>query len=458
MEIRKKLAYQFIGIVAFILWFTLVVVYFLFSQARKEEFYNRLSSKAIMVAQMLIDIDEIDLELLKRIERNNPLNLANEKIIIYDYNNNKIYSTDNDNIIKIPENNIDQIRVNQSMRFSQKPYEIVGEFYVGQYDRIVVFAAATDIFGMNKLKWLRIIMVVVFFISLVIVFLAGRLFSIRALHPISLIVRQVNTIGISNLNARVNEGNGKDEMALLAKTFNKMLGRLETAFKTQKSFIANASHELRTPLTVITGQIEVILMKARTNEEYRKILQLVLAEIKDLNQISNKLLLLAQASSDPADISFSLFRIDDLLWQAQNDLQTRNPEYILNIRFDKTINDEGKMLVTGNASLMKTAILNLMENACKYSNGLPVEVILAFQNNLVIIHFIDKGIGIEKSDIKTIFEPFYRSKNAMNHPGHGIGLSLAEKIALLHKGKIEVKSESGKGSEFILMIPVTTKN
>ena len=72
---------------------------------------------------------------------------------------------------------------------------------------------------------------------------------------------QVEAIGESNLDTRVSEGNGKDELARLAQTFNKMLARLEFAFNTQKNFIANASHELRNPLTMITGQLEVILMK-----------------------------------------------------------------------------------------------------------------------------------------------------------------------------------------------------
>ncbi|HYQ58317.1 MAG TPA: hypothetical protein VEP89_13330, partial [Draconibacterium sp.] len=194
MEIRKKLAYQFIGIVAVILLFTLVAIYFSFSQARKEEFYDRLGSKAKLVAQMLIDIDEIDSELLKRIERNNPLSLPNEKIVIYDYQNELIYTTDDENVLTITDEEIDEVRLEEEIRFRQGRYEIFGQFYTGQYDRIVVFAAATDIFGVNKLKRLRIIMFIVFVLSLFIVYIAGRLFAIRALAPISEIVTQVNKI------------------------------------------------------------------------------------------------------------------------------------------------------------------------------------------------------------------------------------------------------------------------
>ncbi|NJK86975.1 MAG: hypothetical protein HC906_14355 [Bacteroidales bacterium] len=79
MEIRKKLTYQFVTIVAVILLFSLAAIYILFAQSRKEEFYDRLSKKAILSAQMLIDIDEIDVEVLRRIEKNNPLSLPKEK-------------------------------------------------------------------------------------------------------------------------------------------------------------------------------------------------------------------------------------------------------------------------------------------------------------------------------------------------------------------------------------------
>ena len=149
---------------------------------------------------MLIDIDEIDSELLKKIEKNNPLSLPNEKIVIYNYQNKKIYSTDDESILEFPEERISR-SVEKEIRFKQNEYEIYGQFYTGQFDRIVVFAAATDIFGINKLKWLRIIMFIVFVLSLVIVFFADDyLPSGHLLHFEN--CKQVNKIEASNLNER----------------------------------------------------------------------------------------------------------------------------------------------------------------------------------------------------------------------------------------------------------------
>ncbi len=455
MEIRKKLTYQFLGIVAVILFFSLVAIYISFSQARKEEFYDRLGRKARLVAQMLIDIEEIDSELLTKIEKNNPVNLANERIVIFNFQDEKIYSTDEENLLSLSKERIQQVRMEEEIRFKQDNYEIVGQFYTGEFDRIVIFAAATDIFGFQKLQRLRTIMLIVFVISLVIVYFVGHVFAIKSLAPISTIVRQVNGIEVNNLNARLDEGNQKDEIAHLAKTFNKMLIRLEQAFKVQKNFIANASHELRTPLTVITGQIEVVLMKERTNHEYRETLTLVLEEIRNLNTLSNKLLLLAQTSVDKGDLNFSAIRIDDVLWKAQKEILTRDKNYAVDIFFGQGIDDENKMIVSGNEVLLKTAIINLMDNACKYSSSHHAEVFLNASDQTITMQFIDKGIGISENELKMIFQPFYRSKDVLNSSGHGVGLSLVDKIITLHNGTVSVTSQRGEGTTFTLYIPTS---
>ncbi len=320
----------------------------------------------------------------------------------------------------------------------------------------MVFAAATDIYGFGKLKRLRIILVIVFIISLIIVFFLGRFFASRALNPISDIMSQVDAIGVSNLDARVLEGNGKDELARLGQTFNNMLERIEIAFKTQKNFIANASHELRTPLTVITGQLEVILMNARKNEEYRKTIISVLEDIKNLNQISNRLLLLAQASSEFPEADFTLVRIDDVLWQARKEIMKRHDNYRVHVNFSDSIDDERTLTVKGNELLLKTALSNLMDNACKYSENHTSEVYIHNENSQVVMNFSDKGRGIPEEEMPMIFQPFYRASNAVDVKGHGIGLSLVEKIMVLHKGQISVESEIMNGTDFILFLPVNT--
>jgi signal transduction histidine kinase len=288
---------------------------------------------------------------------------------------------------------------------------------------------------------------IVFFLSLIIVYFAGRIFATRALFPISNIRSQAEAIGVSNLNARVDEGTGNDEITRLARTFNRMLDRLELAFITQKNFIANASHELRTPLTVMTGQLEVILMKDRSKEEYRETILSLLEDIQNMNQISNRLLLLAQTSSEFPETGFEKVRIDDTIWQARNEVLKRQHQYKVNVHFSEQIDNEDKLTINGHELLLKTALLNLMDNGCKYSEDHRVDINLDSREEEIIIRFSDKGIGIPEEELASVFQPFYRASNAKSIKGHGIGLSLAEKIITLHGGVIQVSSVFKQGTD-----------
>ena len=111
MQIRKKLTYQFISIVALILFVSSTAIYFFSADYREDGFYSRLINKASNTAQLLIEVEEVDAELLKRIEKNNPVSLPNEKILIYNYRNEEIYSTDEDNVFQIDQQLLDRIRL-----------------------------------------------------------------------------------------------------------------------------------------------------------------------------------------------------------------------------------------------------------------------------------------------------------------------------------------------------------
>ena len=225
-----------------------------------------------------------------RIEKNNTASLQNEKIIIINFNNDVVYSSDENKEIEIRNNILERVRLGYKVTYKQYPFEVIGTLYFTTYDRFVIIAAAVDTEGSARLEKLKIILIIVCLISLLLFFIAGWFYSGRALKPISDVVKKVEDISITSLNLRVFEGNGTDEIGRLAKTFNKMLERLETSFAMQKDFIANASHELRTPLTSINGQLEVLMMKDRSTTEYKSALGSVLDDIKSLIDLSNRLL------------------------------------------------------------------------------------------------------------------------------------------------------------------------
>ena len=453
MKIRTKLTLRFILINAIIILSGSLFIYIFSADYREEEFYQRLSSKANNTAKLLIEVDEVDVELLRKLEKDNPVSLANEKIIIFNYRDSVLFSTDEESALKIEKPLLDKIRLNEEVRFRQGSYEVLGFLFKGQFDRFVVVAGATDIYGVKKITNLVYILLIVFALSTVVVSISGWIYAGEALQPIANVVSQVGEISITSLNLRVDQGNGNDEIAKLAETFNSMLERLESSFLAQKNFITNASHELRTPLTAITGQLEVTLLNNRSPEEYQKVMNSVLEDIRSLNKLSNRLLLLAQATSEEREKKMSPLRLDEVVWQAKDELLKHHPDFVINIDLDETLDDADSLTITGDEQLIKTAVANIIENGCKYSENRRTDVYIQPRTSGLSLLFKDYGIGIPPEDLPNIFEPFYRGSNTMNVKGHGIGLSMVRGIIKLHGGNILINSTQAHGTTTTIHLP-----
>jgi signal transduction histidine kinase len=430
-----------------------VAIYISSSKFRRQDFFSQLSQKAMSTANLLFNTDKADANRILSIESKKPVFLQNEKIIILNYKNDTVYNSDENSDIKIRNNIIEHVKQGFDITYNQDPYDILATLYYTKYDRFVVVAAAIDNEGSSRLKKLKILLIIVCVVSLLLFFVAGWFYSGRALKPISDVVKKVEDITITSLNLRVFEGKGNDEIGKLARTFNKMLERLETSFSMQKNFIANASHELRTPLTSINGQLEVLMMKERSSEEYKSALTSVLDDIKSLIVLSNRLLLIARTSAEgPVNFNKKI-RIDEILWQVQEEIQRFNSNYRINISIDNSITDSEQMIVVGDENLLKVAVSNIIDNGCKYSPDHTVEIKLMPIEKSIEIVFEDRGIGIPETDVGKIFEPFYRGGNTISISGTGIGLPLVSQIIKIHNGTVNLSSKLGKGTTVTVLLP-----
>ena len=453
MQIRTRLTLQFLLLGGVIMIIASVAIYFSSASLRKGDFYKLLWNKARSTANVLFNTSKDDANRVLGIERNNPVSLQNEKIIIINFNDDIVYSSDENKVIEIKDYVLQKVRSGYIVTYKQSQYEVIGTIFYTNYDRFVVLAAATDIEGSLRMKKLAIILIIVCLISLFLFFIAGWFYSGRALKPISDVVKKVEDISITSLNLRVFEGNGTDEIGRLAKTFNKMLERLETSFAMQKNFIANASHELRTPLTSINGQLEVLMMKDRSSAEYKTALGSVLDDIKSLIDLSNRLLLIARTSAEgPVNFNKKI-RIDEILWQAQEEIKRFNTDYRINISIDDSLTDSDQMIVVGDENILKVAVSNLIDNACKYSSDHTVEIRFHHSEKFIEVVFEDRGIGISDEDIQKVFEPFYRGANTISISGTGIGLQLVSQIIKNHNGMVKLSSQLGKGTIVTVLLP-----
>lgn len=455
MTIRNRLSFLFTGIVAASILAFSFVIYLLSENYRQIEISNLLREKAQQTVEFFVEMENLNPEILKRFSSKSNYLLQNESAIVYLDTDPKHNILFNSGVMDVPS--VHQYFFNIKERKERHiklddDTELLGIYFQYEGKNYVSVAKAYDRYGISKIKYLSKILLVGWLGSIFVVFLISRYYSRKALQPINNVINQVENIGFNNLDNRVIAGEENDEIGHLAGTFNGMLGRLKNAFEAQKSFVSNASHELRTPLTAMNGQIEVTLLKNRTEEEYKKTLLSIKEDITEMTDLSNGLLDLASVESGVAKINFETVRIDEILWQAQTDLKQKRPEANISIDFGEIPEAEEEFLINANEQLLKTAVLNLMENGCKFSDDKAVKVLIYLPKNQVKITFQNSGEPIIESEIPHLFVPFYRSEATKKIKGHGIGLPLTKKIIELHNGLISVESTKENGTIFSITI------
>jgi signal transduction histidine kinase len=308
---------------------------------------------------------------------------------------------------------------------------------------VFIVCAAWDRWGYSKLQNLRNNILFLYLGTITVVIVAGYLFSGRMLAPINQVIDQVNNITADQIERRIVNQNPSDEIGRMIITFNMMLDRIEESFKLQRIFIASASHELQNPLATITSQIEVALIRKRSTDEYQEVLHSLHEDILELNNITNQLLQLTRLNRNDNLIDFTELRIDELFWTNIEAYKQKYPKHLIGVSIDTLPEDENKLIVMGNEALLKTAIFNLLDNACKFSSNHQVFAELSTQG-LVSISFSNHGVTFKPEEKDLIFAPFYRGRQSSGTRGHGIGLSLVQKICETHNIRIlmETPNES----------------
>jgi heavy metal sensor kinase len=284
----------------------------------------------------------------------------------------------------------------------------------------------------------------------------GYFLARKSLSPIASMNRQTKRISAGSLSSRLDVRDPRDEPGSLAITINDLLTRLESSFKEQQRFIADASHELRTPLAVLRSETEVALNKPRTVKEYQESLSLIKDEAERLSRIVEDLFLLAR---QPLDAPQSLIKEPVLLNDAVRDC-ARAAQVLASrkgVRLE-TESDQHSMVLQGDEELIKRMILNLLDNAVKYTprDG-EIRISLMRQNGNAEIVVRDTGIGIPKADQSHVFDRFYRVDKARSRSlgGAGLGLSIASWIVAAHNGRISVESTPNHGSKFTVELPLS---
>lgn len=283
--------------------------------------------------------------------------------------------------------------------------------------------------------------------------LGGYFLARKSLAPIALMNEQTRRISAENLSSQLDVSNPRDEVGRLATTINALLRRLDAAFKEQQRFVADASHELRTPLAVLRGETEVALEQERALSEYKESLALVKDEAERLSRIVESLFILARAPIESSSLIKESVRLNEVVSECSRAAR------VLATRKGLRLDAEGplpEVSIHGDDELLKRLLLNLLDNAVKYTPAGGEIRIRLEQNGTARITVADTGIGIPAEDQPRIFDRFYRVDKARSRAqgGAGLGLSIAQWIAEAHGGTLSVNSVVGRGSTFVVELPI----
>jgi len=321
--------------------------------------------------------------------------------------------------------------------------------------RVAVMQVAVSLDTVRMARsYLVTVMAVIWLYGVITTAVASSFTVGRALEPIKSIVETAEHINrADDLSRRIPfQGTEEDEIGGLITTFNQTLERLETLFTSQQRFLADVSHELRTPLTVIKGNVDLMRrMKQFDAESLTSIDQ----EAGRLTRLVGGLLMLAQAESGKLPLNLRPVELDLLVTEVFQEM------YILaGGRVNVHLSEIDQLVVNGDRDRLKQVFINLVANAIQYTpQGGDVFISLSRVKDQARIICRDTGPGIPSEDLPHIFERFYRAEKSRTRgksTGFGLGLSIAKWIVEHHSGRIEVNSKDGKGTTFVIWLPLWT--
>lgn len=283
--------------------------------------------------------------------------------------------------------------------------------------------------------------------------LGGYLLLTRALRPVGAVVQTARKITAEDLSLRIDSRGRKDEIGLLITTFNEMISRLERSVEQIKQFSTEASHDLKTPLTIIRGEIEIALRKERTPEDYKKVLSSVHEESSKLEKLIDNLLLLSRIADRDHPFHLENIAIDEILLDVFEKMELLARQKGISYLVDRVTS----AMISGNDILLNRLVMNLLDNAIKYTpRGGKIEISLSKTGGQVILAVKDTGPGIPAASIPHIFDRFYHQGQSQggDAQGSGLGLFIVKGIADIHQAEIKVNSRTGTGTTVRVIFPV----
>ncbi len=289
---------------------------------------------------------------------------------------------------------------------------------------------------------------------LILLAVAGGYLLVRqALSPVDRITRAAERITSRNLGERLPVPETRDELQRLSNALNNMIRRLDDAFAHTQRFLADASHELRTPLTIMQAELEAVMERTQNDPDARRIAASAYEEVERLRKIVEGLFALSRLDAGEAMEKSAPFSLGELAGTTADQMRLLAEDSGITLDFRA----EPGVVVEGDRARIKQVLVNLLDNAIKFSPpGRPIELRVSQSGTEAVLDVIDHGIGIPAESVPHLFERFYRVDKARSRElgGAGLGLSIVKSICTAHAGSVNVRSREGEGTAFRVSLPL----
>lgn len=449
MKLRIRITLLLSSLVFIILLISVSSIYLLYEKFRKDEFYQRVKSRAVFFGSLYLEGKPTNQLSTKR----ENLSLYAEKVALYNDNQQLLSVRPDSTWMIIPEKVFTKARQKKFCFFNHGYQESVAYYVDGPFRKGYVISSAYDKFGRSKIENLQFVMLCTLGGGLLLSAIFSFFFAKQIVKPLSQLTNRMQLITESNMDERLVVTSDKSELDQVARNFNEMLDRLDNAFEMRKRFVQQASHELRTPLTNMLAQTEAALSKNLSAEESYNVLQSLKDDQQHMIELTNSLLLLSKYEKLAQITDLSVIRVDETLYEAIDQIKIHYPDTHIQVNFSSMPDNDGLLTVMGNEVLLMSALQNLVKNACNYSEDNEVIINIDAQANGMRINFENTGKQLSDDEMQRLFIPFFRGENSVHKKGFGLGLSIVQRIVSLHKGTIRYTAVNERINRFSLIFP-----
>lgn len=437
LRLSHKMALTYTIAFTTLLGITFAIIYFAVENFRRDDFYNRLKNSTLTRYRMFVEVEEIDAEGLKLFDRSIVSSSAERQILLFNSKEELLYnSSDFDDpsyaqtiIRQLKTSNENEIRKQENkVQYVGLQFKYKGRTYYG-------ISKGQDVYGINKLEFLRALLIVSFFIVTGVIVIISFYLSKMITTPVTMLTRDIGEITPDNLSVRVRSPQVRDEVGFLANKFNEMLDKVESAFKFQHHFIHHLSHELKTPLAIMLANLESAML-GKDEAAIKNSLQFQKNALMELANIINAMMDISKSETQLSNVLSDIIRVDELLFECMDEINYLDHNVQFDFVIDDSIQRDENLTVTGSGRMLKMAVMNLLKNAVNYSLVAKPRIALFSTAEHIQVQVLNDGPVIPATDREQLFKHMFRGETSLGTKGFGLGLVLTHRIVLLHKGSV----------------------